>query len=310
MSADRSKFLIGLFVLTGVLICTIVLIWIGAAKMFMKGSLYVTYFDESVQGLQADSAIKYRGVDIGKVQAIRVAPDYRLIEVLMKVDLENHLQQQTVASLKTAGITGIVFVELDQMPPSVSPASPVLSFKPSYPVIPSRRSDINRFIGDTALIMQSLKSIDFQGISDQIKLTAKAIEDLASSRKLQNIMGHLESASASLNDAAIGINKTVSSAKLSEALDQTANALADARRLIKQVQTEIDSLDIRDKALRTDALLADLDARMRTITNDLADTSDNLRETSANLKIFSDSIQRNPSELFFEPPPPPRKMME
>ena len=126
MSADRSKFLIGLFVLTGVLICTIVLIWIGAAKMFMKGSLYVTYFDESVQGLQADSAIKYRGVDIGKVQAIRVAPDYRLIEVLMKVDLENHLQQQTVASLKTAGITGIVFVELDQMPPSVSPASPVL----------------------------------------------------------------------------------------------------------------------------------------------------------------------------------------
>jgi len=310
MSADRSKFLIGLFVLTGVLICTIVLIWIGAAKMFMKGSLYVTYFDESVQGLQADSAIKYRGVDIGKVQAIRVAPDYRLIEVLMKVDLENHLQQQTVASLKTAGITSIVFVELDQMPPSVSPASPVLSFKPPYPVIPSRRSDINRFIGDTALIMQSLKSIDFQGISDQIKLTAKAIEDLASSRKLQNIMGHLESASASLNDAAIGINKTVSSAKLSEALDQTANALADARRLIKQVQTEIDSLDIRDKALRTDALLADLDARMRTITNDLADTSDNLRETSANLKIFSDSIQRNPSELFFEPPPPPRKMME
>ena len=310
MSADRSKFLIGLFVLTGVLICTIVLIWIGAAKMFMKGSLYVTYFDESVQGLQADSAIKYRGVDIGKVQAIRVAPDYRLIEVLMKVDLENHLQQQTVASLKTAGITGIVFVELDQMPPSVSPASPVLSFKPPYPVIPSRRSDINRFIGDTALIMQSLKSIDFQGISDQIKLTAKAIEDLASSRKLQNIMGHLESASASLNDAAIGINKTVSSAKLSEALDQTANALADARRLIKQVQTEIDSLDIRDKALRTDALLADLDARMRTITNELADTSDNLRETSANLKIFSDSIQRNPSELFFEPPPPPRKMME
>ena len=310
MSANRSKFLIGLFVVTGVLICTIVLIWIGAAKMFMKGSLYVTYFDESVQGLQTDSAIKYRGVDIGKVQAIRVAPDYRLIEVLMKIDLENHLQNRTVASLKTAGITGIVFVELDQMAPSQPLASPALSFKPSYPVIPSRRSDINRFIGDTALIMQSLKTIDFQGISDQIKLTAKAIEDLASSRKLQSIMAHLESASASLDEAAIGINKTVSSARLSQTLDQTAKALADARRLIEQVQTEISALDIRDKALRTDALLSALDGRMQTITNDLADTSDNLRETSTNLKKFSDSIQRNPSELFFEPPPPPRKMME
>ena len=59
----------------------------------MKGSLYSVYFDESVQGLQVDSAIKYRGVEIGKVQSIEVAPDNRLIEVIMKIDMEGDLQK-------------------------------------------------------------------------------------------------------------------------------------------------------------------------------------------------------------------------
>ena len=112
MSARSSKFLIGLFVIIGTLVCAGIIIWIGAAGVFMKGSLYTTYFDESVQGLQVDSAIKYRGVEIGKVQSIKVAPDYRLIEVVMKISLEGDLQNQTVATLTSAGITGIVFIEL------------------------------------------------------------------------------------------------------------------------------------------------------------------------------------------------------
>ena len=94
MSTKSSKFLIGLFVIVGVLICAAVIIWVGAARFFMKGSLYAVYFDESVQGLQVDSAIKYRGVEIGKVQSIDVAPDYRLIEVIMKIDLEGDLQNK------------------------------------------------------------------------------------------------------------------------------------------------------------------------------------------------------------------------
>jgi len=115
MSNKSSKFLIGLFVIVGSLICAVIIIWVGASKIFMKGSLYAVYFDESVQGLQVDSAIKYRGVEIGKVQSIDVAPDNRLIEVVMKINLESDLQKQTIATLKTAGITGIVFIELDQL---------------------------------------------------------------------------------------------------------------------------------------------------------------------------------------------------
>ena len=92
MSAKSSKFLIGLFVIGGTLLFAAIIIWVGAARILTKGSLYSVYFDESVQGLQVDSAIKYRGVAIGKVQKIKVAPDNRLIEVVMKIDIESDLQ--------------------------------------------------------------------------------------------------------------------------------------------------------------------------------------------------------------------------
>jgi phospholipid/cholesterol/gamma-HCH transport system substrate-binding protein len=239
MASRASKFLIGLFVIIGTMIAVVIIIWVGAADFFMKGSTYVTYFDESVQGLQADSAVKYRGVEVGKVKSIKVAPDYRLIEVVMKVNLTEDLQSHTETQLRTAGITGIVFIELDQVKPGEKSSSPTIGFETKYPVIPSRRSDISRFLADTNEIMKNIKAIDFSGLSDQLKNTTKAIETFLAGKHTNSIMGNLESTTANI-----------------------------------------------DKSM------------------------ENLRVTMENLQAFSESINNNPSELFFKRPAPPKKNME
>jgi phospholipid/cholesterol/gamma-HCH transport system substrate-binding protein len=310
MSAKSSKFLIGLFVISGTLICAAIIIWVGAARIFMKGSLYSVYFDESVQGLQVDSAIKYRGVEIGKVQSIGVAPDNRLIEVIMKIDIESDLQKLTIASLKTTGITGIVFIELDQLRTGDLSSSPKITFKSSYPVIPSRRSEISRFLADTGVIMQNIKDIDLKGISDQMKNTSKAIENFVEGKRVNNIMTNLESTSANLDHAISKINKTVSEGKLDRVVNETMGVLLDAHQLIGQAKNEIDALKLQEKADRTDILLKDIDKKAQVITNELQDTSEHLRVTSENLQKLSDNLKRNPSELIFSKPAPPRKAME
>ena len=276
----------------------------------MKGSLYTTYFDESVQGLQVDSAIKYRGVEIGKVQSIKVAPDYRLIEVVMKIDLEGDLPNQTVAALTSAGITGIVFIELDRIKPGELPNSPKITFKSSYPIIPSRRSGIGRFLADTGIIMQNIKDIDIKGISNQLKNTSKAIENFVGGKRINNIMTHLESTSANLDQAITGINKTVAEGKVDKAVNETMGILSDARKLIGQAKNEIDALKLQEKANRTDVLLEDINKKAKVITNELQDTSEHLRVTSENLQRLSESLTKNPSELIFSKPAPPRKAME
>ena len=276
----------------------------------MKGSLYTTYFDESVQGLQVDSAIKYRGVEIGKVQSIKVAPDYRLIEVVMKIDLEGDLPNQTVAALTSAGITGIVFIELDRIKPGELLNSPKITFKSSYPVIPSRRSGIGRFLADTGIIMQNIKDIDIKGISNQLKNTSKAIEDFVGGKRVNNIITHLESTSANLDQTMAGINKTFAEGKVDKAVNETMGILSDARKLIGQAKNEIDALKLQEKANRTDVLLEDINKKAKVITNELQDTSEHLRVTSENLQRLSESLTKNPSELIFSKPAPPRKAME
>ena len=117
MAKRQARFLTGLFVIAGVLIVVVAVVWLGASKYFEKGTLYVTYFDESVQGLQVDSEVKYRGVGVGNVKSIGVAPDNKLVEVVIKIALEGDVEHSIVTQLRAAGITGIVFVELDRRRP-------------------------------------------------------------------------------------------------------------------------------------------------------------------------------------------------
>ncbi len=310
MSGRSSKFLIGLFVIAGLLIGAVIIIWVSAADLLMKGATYVSYFDESVQGLQTDSAVKYRGVEIGKVESIKVAPDYRLIEVVMKINLSDDLQKHTYAQLKTAGITGIVFIELDRIQPGDIIHPPEHKFTAPYPVIPSRRSEISRFLADTDKIMQNIKEIDFKEISVQLKNTTKAIESFLAGDRINRIMGNLESMSVNLDKSVAKINKTIAEGKFDDVLKETAETLANARQLINRARQEVEALNLAQQTAKTGVILDTLDKRTNSITLDLQDTAENLRVTSEYLQKLADSLNNNPAELIFDRPASPRKPME
>ena len=118
MSKKKPLFTVGLFVVIGFMIGAGAIIWIGASKYFKKGDTFLTYFDESVQGLQIDSRVKYQGVDVGWVTKIDLAPDNRLVEVTMKININPDMANNIVAKLEMAGITGLVFVGLEHTKPS------------------------------------------------------------------------------------------------------------------------------------------------------------------------------------------------
>ena len=112
MASIKTKLLVGIFVLVGFFIAIIGLIWFGMSGQLEKGRFYIAYFDESVQGLDKDSPVKYRGVSIGRVENIGVAPDAKLIQVVMKIEAGLKNREQLVAQLKSVGITGIMFIRL------------------------------------------------------------------------------------------------------------------------------------------------------------------------------------------------------
>lgn len=81
MSAPSNHWKLGFFVVAGSCLFLAVLVFLGAESLQKETVTYSTYFDESVQGLDVGSPVKFRGVTIGNVSAIGVAPDRRHVEV-------------------------------------------------------------------------------------------------------------------------------------------------------------------------------------------------------------------------------------
>lgn len=307
MTGKTSKFLIGLFVMAGILLGVGVIVWIGASKYFQKGSTYVTFFDESVQGLQMDSSVKYRGVDVGRVERIRVAPDYKLVEVVMKVELEGDLQQNTVAQLKTAGITGIVFIELDRKKPDEVDRSPRIDFAAEYPIIPSRPSELRQILSGVDDIIQNIKQVDLKGLSNQLKSVGKATENLLSGKKMDHIMSNLESTTASMERAVGRIDKVIAEGRVEGVLDEARNSLVEAKTLLAGIREEVRAMKLGDTAEKANRMVDGIDMRSRAITTELRVTSENLQQASETLQKLLDRLNTTPSDLIFSSPPAVRR---
>jgi phospholipid/cholesterol/gamma-HCH transport system substrate-binding protein len=112
METDKNYFLVGLFFITMILACIGFSLWLTSSG---RGdySHYRIRFAESVSGLTKESAVKFRGVDIGNVEKISIDPkDSKLIQVEIRILKSTPIKIDTTATLKLYGITGEVYVEL------------------------------------------------------------------------------------------------------------------------------------------------------------------------------------------------------
>src|SRR5687767_5767692 len=96
MAAPTNHYKLGLFVLLGFAAAVAAAILLGVASTRKDTIPYHSYFNESVQGLELGSPVKFRGVTIGHVSAIEIAPDHRMVDVVSELD---------VTDIKRMGLT-------------------------------------------------------------------------------------------------------------------------------------------------------------------------------------------------------------
>lgn len=326
---NRRNFAIGLFMLVGTIAAVSLVIWIGASQYFRKGIDYVSYFDESVQGLQRDSAVKYRGVEVGTVERIRVAPDGRLIEVLMKIELKDGLQKDMVAELKMAGITGLVFIELDRRKPKEPVYTPRLSFEPSEPVIPTRPSDIKQILDGAGDIIAKVSEIDFKGISDEVRKLAHSLDQLVASReargilknihsvterldrethpKVNDILAKIDSLTAKLDRTAGGLEKLAVDGHLEGAFKDARAVMSDTRSLIASLKKEVEDMRLAETAQKAGRMTDEIARSSTLVGRDLEASIQELRQAVESFDQLVERLKSSPSELLFSRPPLPKR---
>jgi phospholipid/cholesterol/gamma-HCH transport system substrate-binding protein len=304
MAGKQSKFMIGIFVTAALILAVVTIVWLGASTYFQKGTLFATYFDESVQGLPVDSNVKYRGVNVGTVRAIQVAPDNKLIEVIMKIDMRGGDEKNLTAKLRSAGLTGIVYIELDRKAEEDVDLSPQISFPAEYPVILSRPSDSMYILSMVDKIVSEMNKVDIKNIFKEFQSIVGGIDHIVNGPKITNIVNNLESATAHLNHAVGRIDRLTAEGKLEDILKETRGTIADARALIGKIREDIDTMKLADSAGKANQIVTGVDKSVREMTFNLKNTADNLQRASESLDILIDKLRDDPSDLLFSRPPP------
>jgi len=170
MSNSTNHWKLGLFMVMGVMSIVAAVVFFGGRSLRKETVAYKTYFDESVQGLEVGSPVKFRGVNIGSVSDIDFAGDKRHVAVTYELgvkvlhslglaveELEGSKTKLVIpdelrVQLASSGITGVKFMQMDFFDVASNPP-PDLPFEVEGNHIPAAAS-----------IMKSLESSVVQAV--------------------------------------------------------------------------------------------------------------------------------------------------
>ncbi len=280
---------LGLFVLVAVGAMLGTLFWLGARRFRREAFPAISYFDESVQGLDVGSPVKFRGVTVGTVSDITIGPDHRHVQVTanMYVDALVRLGLRTGApksgeefiapnlrvQLASAGITGVRFIQTDFFDPERYPP-PRLPFEPPWNYVPSAPSTLKNVEEAAVEIMNRLPVLADRAkdaLAD-VKKTLASIDRLAAD--LAGEDGSFKQALQELRTAAARVDKALDEAKLGA----TAASIRDASASVGQAAASVS--DAREE----------LQASLRAVG-----------EALESVRTLADSLERDPSMLLRGP---------
>ncbi len=295
-----QRWKLGVFVVLSAVIGFVLLVWLGTVGLNRRTFRVVSYFDESVQGLDVGSSVKFRGVRIGRVADIAIGPDRRHVEVTSDVDLNAMvrlgLRQDAPAQISAGivpldlrvhlvplGITGLMFLQVDIFDPE-DLSSEELSFKPPWNHFPSTPSAL-KSAGDAVMeVLNRFPELEVQATAalEEASYTLSSIrafiEPDEGEQGVAMLVARLESAAASLESAASSLDSAIrvadvggTMASIREAADSVAEAAEEATGLGGELRGELVSLRETMQSLRAlaDTLERDPGALLRGRSSDL-----------------------------------------
>ena len=147
MEREANYVAVGAFVLAMLVIAVLFVYWYSDSHEHRDYERYEIYFDGTVSGLTEGGAVRYLGVDVGRVQRIRIDPRAaNRVQVVADIDATTPVSDLTLAQLELQGVTGVLYIDLEQQRDDDSRR--VLAAVPSerYPVIRSAHSDLDQFL--------------------------------------------------------------------------------------------------------------------------------------------------------------------
>jgi phospholipid/cholesterol/gamma-HCH transport system substrate-binding protein len=290
-----SYFKLGIFVISATIIGVIGVVVLGVGTLLQKKTLIETYIDESVQGLDVGSAVKFRGVEVGKVQEITLTsveyPTKRRY-VLVRAGLTSTMFQDALADprgtgfateiakglrlrLAAQGLTGTAYLEADYLDPARHPPLEI-DWQPAYPYVPSGQSRITQLAESVDRILRNVEQVNLPHLTESIEKSLATMTK-ATEVNVQRIGLEASRLLADLGETNRQFRDLISSEDLKTAFHDGAIAAKTAREFIEQAEKPLTQL--LEELPKTSQNVNRLVQRLEPVAQDLPEASAQLRQT-------------------------------
>lgn len=186
MALTANKYRLGVFFTVSVVIFVVIIVWLGGGFREKHTNTYVCYFSWSVQGLNQGTNVMYNGVPVGRISGIDIAPDGRLVEVLMEIRSDFTVDSQIVATMQLTGITGLSVINLRPDSTRIH-VTPNYSFEVFYTEIPVVEGALQSIASMLTRMTEIINEIDFKRMSDLSTQLLENVNKILDSDMIENI---------------------------------------------------------------------------------------------------------------------------
>lgn len=280
-----------------------VVLWLASGGALQKRyDLYLAIETEPVAGLNLNAPVKYNGVDVGKVRTIQLDPaNPEHVRLVFAIERGTPINQDTLAVLKTQGLTGIAYVELEG---GGRESAPLRASAPGqYPEIrtkPSLSARLENVLTSVlAKLDQTSNNINAMLSDDNRVAFTHALSDIAA-------VSHTLAARKTTLDAGI--------ASAAQTFDNAARVTAQLGPVIEQISRSAQAVERmgNEAALAStsagktvDSVGADVKRLTAETVPELQRLLGELSVLSNSLRRLSDQTERNPAGLLLGHSPVP-----
>jgi phospholipid/cholesterol/gamma-HCH transport system substrate-binding protein len=311
VAAPTNHWKLGLFVVVGFAIAMASIVALGARGLEKKTVSYKTYFDESVQGLDVGSPVKFRGVGIGSVGVIDVAPDRRhvMVTIDLGVDKLNELGLAVApgpnariaippdlrVQLGSSGITGVKFISIDFFAIKDNPVLP-LPFAVPENYIPSAQSTMKNLEDSVVHAVDRFPEVADQVVGLFGKL-GRILDDYDEKHLPEQARITLNNVNRAVDDlrvAAHGVDTAKLSSQAEETMSNVNTTLERTTALLDRLQGQ---KGLIASAERVANAVGDMTHGASGLGIELEETLRDVQNATAAVQRLGDELDRDPDML-------------
>lgn len=280
---------------------------------------YKVYITESVSGLAPEAAVKFHGVDVGKVESMRINPhNSEEVELILKIQKETPIKTDSTAILKFYGITGLAFIEIaggSRSAELLASNSNTVATIPSSPSLITRLDEslsnvasklsrtldhANRLFSDqnvenVAQSLEHLRSLTAQIDSYQGEIKTLLSQSAVLEHNATDSLSAMKEAAGSVKNASTNFN-TLIQTKMTTTLQSLEATSKESHSLIKKIEANLDRGDYDLRAVSESGELSSLLEQTRTLTAEMEMTLRSLRESPSDLLFKKSTPKPGPGE--------------